>query len=180
MKYIILGLLIIFVFLIAVMVILIKYNRDKISDLLIKIHEAEENIHILINKKIELILNINNCIEEKSDDIKIDNIDDITNKELNIYEQNSMLNNCYNQILEIVDYNNNVVLDDEEYKNVKKLKDVSISLIGVQNYFNDNIEILNESINKFPANLITKSKKIKKRELFINEKNEIFEILKKE
>jgi len=180
MKYIILGLLIVIVFILAVMVILIKYNSDKLKDLMIKINEAEENINILVNKKIELILNINNCIEDKSLDIKVDNIDEITNKELNIYEQNRILNNCYNQILEIVDYNNNVILDDEEYKNVKRLKDISISLNGVQNYYNDNVNILNNYINKFPTNLITKSKKLKKRELFVNEKNEIFEILKNE
>jgi hypothetical protein len=179
MKYIILGIAITVILILVIIAIILKSKSDKIKEILIKITEAEENISLLLGKKMELVININNYIEDKSEDKLFDDVGTIVNKELDSHEQNAMLNSCYDKILELVDYNNDVILDDEEYKDIKKLKEVSINLKGVENYYNDNINILNDYIGKFPNNIVAKSKKIKKREPYINEKSEIFEILKK-
>ena len=179
MKYIIIGAVITVVLLIVIVILVLKSKSDKINDLLVKINEAEENIDLLIKKKLELVININNYIEDKSEETILEDVGDILNKELSSYEQNTMLNSCYNKILELVDYNNSIILPDEEYKDVKKLKDVSINLLGVEKYYNDNIKILNDYISGFPASVVAKSKKIKKKEPYTNEKSEIFEILKK-
>lgn len=179
MKYIILGVTITVILLIVIIILVLKSKKDKIDDMLIKVNEAEENIAILLKKKMELVININNYIEDKSEEHLFDDIGDIVNKELNSFEQNTMLNSCYFKILELVDYNGTIILDDEEYKDVKKLKKLSTDLTGVESYYNDNIKILNEYIKKFPANIVAKSKKLKEKEPYINEKSEIFEILKK-
>ena len=179
MKYIILGIAITVILILVIIALILKSKADKIKDIVIKITEAEENINLLLNKKLELVININNYIEEKAEEEIVDDIGTMVNKELDSYEQNTMLNNCYDKILELIDYNNTIILDDDEYKDVKKLKEVATNLVGVENYFNDNATLLNDYIRKFPANIVSKSKKIKKKELYINEKSEIFEILKK-
>ena len=179
MKYIVLGAAITAVLILVIIALILKSKSDRINDLLIKIREAEENINRLLSKKMELVLNINNYIEDKSDEQIISDVSEIANKELTTYEQNTVLNNCYDKILELVEYNNSVILDDEEYKDVVKLKTVSTNLQAVEKYFNDNIEVLNDYITKFPAKIVAKSKKIKVKEPYVNEKSEIFEILKK-
>ena len=179
MKYIILGAIITIVLIIVVIILVLKGKKDKIDDMLIKINEAEENIKLLLKKKMELVVNINNYIEDKSEEPLFEDKDSLTNKELDTYEQNTMLNSYYYKILELVDYNGNIILDDDEYKDVDKLKAVSINLKGVETYYNDNIEIYNDYITKFPASVVAKSKKIKIKEPYVNEKSEIFEILKK-
>ena len=179
MKFIVLGVVITVVLILVIIALILKSKSDKINDLLIKIREAEENINHLLSKKMELVININNYIEDKSEEQLFEDVGDIVNKELDTHEQNTMLNNCYDKILELVEYNNSIILDDEEYKDVVKLKSLSTNLLAVENYYNDNIKILNNYISKFPAKIVAKSKKIKEKEPYINEKSEIFEILKK-
>ena len=112
MKYIVLGAAITAVLILVVIALILKSKSDRINDLLIKIREAEENIHRLLGKKMELVLNINNYIEDKSEEHIINDVSEIANKELDTYEQNKVLNNCYDKILELVEYNNSLILDD--------------------------------------------------------------------
>ena len=60
--YIVLTLIVI---LIAVLmfIYIVHYNKFQIA--IIKISEAEENISMLLNKKLELLIRINKFIEEK-------------------------------------------------------------------------------------------------------------------
>ena len=175
MKYIVVGAIITIVFVILLCLLLIRNKKIKIKDILLKVDEAEETITILLKKKSKSILAINEMIEEKSDKVIIEDKDELSDKDFDNHEFNKVLNDYYDKIIEVIDYNNEVILDDEESKEMKKLKNISLDLIGTQKYYNDNIAILNKYAKSFPTSLFTSSKK---KEPYINEKSEIFEILK--
>ena len=175
MPYIIVSVLLI----IAILVIVFKISYDKITDCNIKITEGKETINIMLKKKLELILNLANEIEEVSDNKYQDELVMTTEEELDSLELNKKLNNDYNKILEIVVYNAEVVLSDKGTKNLDEAKKLTLELIGVENYFNENATSFNKMLKKFPYNIIGKLKKYRKQGLYENEKKEIFEILKK-
>ena len=64
--------IVLIIIVLAIIGIVLVVNYNKIQDAMIKISEAQENIDILLNKKIELITNINNIIESKNKNKKID------------------------------------------------------------------------------------------------------------
>jgi len=175
MPYIIVSVLLI----IAILVIVFKVSYDKITDLNIKITEGKETINVMLKKKLELILNIVNEIEEVSDNKYQDELVMTTEEELDSVELNKKLNNDYNKILEIVVYNAEVVLSDKGTKNLDEAKKLTLELIGVENYFNENAREYNKMLKRFPYSIIGKIKKYRKQGLYENEKKEIFEILKK-
>jgi len=167
------------VFIIGLFIVLLIADNDKLKEKYIKIKAANESIGSLLKKKLELCNKIVKYIDEKNDndickDVKISNA-----KELNSFELNEKLNNLYSKILEIVEYNKEVILDDDENKKVAKLKDLSLELLGAQKYYNENAESLNKLVGKIPYNLVSKFKGYKRVKLYENEKKEIFEILKK-
>ncbi len=175
MPYIIVSVLLI----IAILVIIFKVSYDKLTDCNIKIVEGKETINVMLKKKLELILNIANEIEDVSDNKYQDELVMATEDELDSIELNKKLNNDYNKILEIVVYNAEVVLSDKGTKNLDEAKKLTLELIGVENYFNENATSYNKMLKRFPYNIIGKLKKYRKQGLYENEKKEIFEILKK-
>ena len=176
MKLIIVGIIITVILIFVLIFLFILNKKRKIKDILLKVDEAEESIGNLLKKKGEAILTINEMIEEKSDKIVVENKDEIKEQEnITKHDMNKILNGYFDKILEIVEYNNEVILDDEESIELAKLKNISLDLAGVQKYYNENITILNNYQKSFPTSLFTSSKK---KEPYINEKSEIFDILK--
>ena len=144
----------------------------------LKISEAEENIKILLTKKMELLVLIRNTIEDKNKNVKISDFD-ITNKKMNSFELNKQLNIFNKKITEIVEYSKDVKLNDDEKKLVSDLKNINIELEGNERYYNDNVVIYNKLIKCFPSNIVGKICKYKVKDFYSKEKGEIFEILKK-
>ena len=152
MPYIIVSVLLI----IAILVIVFKVCYDKLTDCNIKIKEGTETINVMLKNKLELILKIANELEEISDNKYQDELVMTTEDELNSVELNKKLNNDYNKILEIVVYNAEVVLSDKGSKNLDVTKQLTLELIGVENYYNENATAYNKMLRKFPYNIIGK------------------------
>ena len=98
---------------------------------------------------------------------------------LNNFELNKELAKFDKIIIELTDYNKEIVFDDQEEESFDKLAKININRLAIEKYYNDNVTIFNKAIEKFPSNIIAKFKKYDEKELFSNEKEEIFEILKK-
>lgn len=154
-----------------------NYNKFQVS--IIKISAAEENINILLKKKFELIVRINNFIEEKKTESKMIGLDGLEKKNLNNFELNTELDKYNKKIIEITDYSKEIIFDDDEEKILKELSLVNIELLAAQRYYNDNVVKYNELIKCFPSNLVSRLCKYKIKNFYSNEKEEIFEILKK-
>ncbi len=100
-------------------------------------------------------------------------------EELDSISLNKKLNEYYYKIIEIVEYNVELVLSDDGNKNLKKLKKVTLELIGVEKYYNENAIIFNKLLKRFPNNILGKMKKYTKLETYDNSKKERFEMLNK-
>ena len=100
-------------------------------------------------------------------------------EELDSINLNKKLNEYYYKILEIVEYNVELVLSDDGSKNLKQLKKLTLELIGVEKYYNENAIIYNKLLRRFPNNIIGKMNKYSKLETYDNSKKERFEMLNK-
>ena len=116
----------------------------------------------------------NQCKEDLLKELEIIDVEKIDSIELN-----KNLAKFDKTIIELTDYNKEIVFDEEEEKTFDNLAKVNSDRLAVEKYYNDNASKFNNSINGFPSGIISKIKKYKERELFSNEKEEIFEILKK-
>lgn len=172
-------LIIAIVVIIVVLAILFITSYNKFQIALIKISEACENIDILLYKKIELITNINNIIEDKKEKKKIDIENTIHEGQLSTFELNKKLNGYSNEILEIVEYNKDVKFNDDEMKLVEELKKYNNDLLGAEKYYNVNVVEYNKLVKCFPSNIVGKIKGYKLKDFYSNEKEEVDELLKK-
>ena len=164
---------------VGLFIVVLVSDNYKLNEKYIKIKDANENISVLLKKKLEGCNKIVKIIDEKNDDelckeYKVNNY-----KELSNFELNEKVNDLYNRIIEIVDYNKDVILDDEENKKVSKLKELNLELLGIQKYYNENAKEMNRLVGRIPYNLVAKFKGYKRVKLYENTKKEIFEILKK-
>lgn len=155
---------------------IINYNKFQIS--IIRISEAEENINILLKKKLELMLRIKNFIEDKKEDYKIVGLEKLEKQELNTFELNIELEKYNKKIMEITDYDKNIIFDDDEMLVIKELYDINTECLASERYYNDNVVTYNNLIKCFPSNIIAKICKYRFKDFYSNEKEEIFEILK--
>lgn len=173
----------IYIFIIIVIIVsillsiyIINYNKFQIS--IIRISEAEENINILLKKKLELMLRIKNFIEDKKEDYKIAGLEKLEKQELNTFELNIELEKYNKKIMEITDYDKNIIFDDDEMLVIKELYDINTECLASERYYNDNVVTYNNLIKCFPSNIIAKICKYRFKDFYSNEKEEIFEILK--
>lgn len=176
--------MLIYIFIVAIIFVAILltifityYNKFQIA--IIKISEAEENIKILLNKKFEYIIRINSFVEDKKPESKIPGLEKFNTKNFNTFELNTELNKYNKKIVEITDYSKNLVFDDKEEETIRELEEINIELLGSEKYYNDNVVIYNKLIKCFPSNIVGKICKYKSKDFYSNEKEEIFEILKK-
>lgn len=165
--------------LLALIIGIYIYYHNKYQISMIKIKEAENNIDSLLNKKLELLLNVNEFVNKKKKKISLDGIDEIDKDKLNNFELNISLAKYNKTIIELTDYNKDIKFNDDEKNTLKELEKVEIDCLASQRYYNDNVVGYNNLINKFPSNIIGRMLKFKEKEFYVNEKEEIFEILKK-
>ena len=132
----------------------------------------------MLDKKLDTIIRINKFIEEKNEEKKIPGEEKLDKKGLNSFDLKKELDKYNKKIIEITDYNKEIIFDDDEVAILDDLNDLNIDLLGAEKYYNDNVVIYNKLIKCFPSNWVAKICKYKIKDFYSNEKEEIFEILK--
>lgn len=173
--YIVLSVLIVVITVIFVVIIV---NINKFQTLNIKINEAEENIGLLLYEKYDLLYKIGKIVKKESKDTFFDGLDDIIVEDISKIELNKKLAKFDSKIIELIDYNKEINFDEESLKLFSDLENVNIECAADEKYYNDNVEIFNRLVGQFPSSIIAKIKKYKRRDFYVNEKEEIFEIMK--
>jgi len=156
---------------------IIYYNKFQVA--FIKISEAEENISMLLEKKLDLIIRINKFIEAKKKESRLVGVEALENKDLNNFELNTELTKYNKKIIEMVDYSKGISFKEKELEVLDELSALNIDCLAAEKYYNDNVVIYNELVKCFPSNIVSKTCKYEIKEFYSNEKEEIFEILKK-
>ena len=164
-------------FLLLLTIFLIKGNKLKLLSL--KINEAEKDVSEVLNSKYEELKTINEIMKKKDKEDLLKEIETLNIESINNIELNKELSKYDKAIIEITDYNKEIVFDEDEEKEFDKLAKIDVNRLAIEKFYNDNVTKYNAETSKFISNIISKFKKYKKKELFSNEKEEIFEILKK-
>ena len=171
MLYVICGIVL---FLILLFIIIFLHFKKKYDFYFLKVSEANNNIEIIIEKKIEILLKIAQIIDKD----KIKELEEFKGKELTSHQCYIELNSIGNKLLKEA--------DDEEYESNKKLNnlidrfdDNECDLKGVLKYYNDNAAEINNYKHKFPSNIVGFFLHYKELDIYKIEKRESFAILSK-
>lgn len=178
MKYlIILG---IFIVLIVIIIIVLNNCKYRFKLLNIKIEEADSNINLFLQKKKSSLDSIiKELIKQKNDEERFNDFIQNINNEKDSIRLHSKLNKTYSQVSKILFDNEKLAENKNIVKHLKDLKNNEEDLIGSIKFYNDTIVDYNGIIKIFPYNLIAKTRKYSEKEFYNNEKEELFEILKK-
>lgn len=154
-------------------------NCNRFQSLIIKINEAEKNIGSLLREKQNLLLLINESLGKKESDDFLNTITNINVNELNNFELNSSLSKFDSRIVELRDFERDIELTEEQLKMFDDLENINVDCLASEKYYNDNVNLYNKLLDTFPSSVVAKLKRFKHKEIYSNEKEEIFEILKK-
>ena len=146
------------IILIVLIIILFKNFNEKLSNILNKLNESENEALEKLKIKQDITLKLIKFIETKYkveskvfEDVKKLKIDS-----LNSFKSEKILNKCHKEILQIRE-------DNKETKNFKELlksyDDNELHIIALRTYHNKYTLIYNNLIKKFPYNIVSKIKK---------------------
>ena len=158
---------------------LLLINGYKLKSLNIRIEEAENDVSETLKEKHALLTSIDSIMKSKDKDDLFQGLDTININDLNNIELNIELSKYDKVIVELTDYNKEIVYDDNEQQIFESLAKTNIDRLAIEKYYNDNVTKYNKLLNSFPSSIIARFRDYNKKELFKNEKEEIFEILKK-
>lgn len=171
MIYLILGLVLLVILL---LVINFLYYKNKFNFYFLKIEEADNNIELILEKKIEILLKIAKIIDKDMEK----ELEEFKKKEISKHQCYIELSSLGNKLLKEA--------DAEEYESNKKLNnligrfdDNECDLKGSLKYYNDNAVEINNYIHKFPSNIVSLFSHFKELDIYKIEKRESFAILSK-
>lgn len=171
MIYLILGLVLLVILL---LVINFLYYKNKFNFYFLKVEEADNNIELILEKKIEILLKIAKIIDKDMEK----ELEEFKKKEISKHQCYIELSSLGNKLLKEA--------DDEEYESNKKLNnligrfdDNECDLKGSLKYYNDNAVEINNYIHKFPSNIVSLFSHFKELDIYKIEKRESFAILSK-
>lgn len=174
MFYAILGSIVVVA--IILMIITICYN--KFSFVIIKIEEAENNIDVLLDKKVEL-LDRTRPIIKKEIKLKefLEDIEFLKDSKINHFEMNSNLKNCHNELLKTIDDNEKLLKSESLMSIIDEINANEDAILGSIKFYNDSVVIFNQLVKSFPACIVAFIFRYKRKDFYSNEKREMFEIL---
>lgn len=171
MIYLILGLILLVILL---LVINFLYYKNKFNFYFLKVEEADNNIELILEKKIEILLKIAKIIDKDMEK----ELEEFKKKEISKHQCYIELSSLGNKLLKEA--------DAEEYESNKKLNnligrfdDNECDLKGSLKYYNDNAVEINNYIHKFPSNIVSLFSHFKELDIYKIEKREAFAILSK-
>ena len=171
MIYLILGLVLLVILL---LVINFLYYKNKFNFYFLKVEEADNNIELILEKKIEILLKIAKIIYKDMEK----ELEEFKKKEISKHQCYIELSSLGNKLLKEA--------DAEEYESNKKLNnligrfdDNECDLKGSLKYYNDNAVEINNYIHKFPSNIVSLFSHFKELDIYKIEKREAFAILSK-
>ena len=175
MNLIIIG--VILLLLILIIIATLSF-RKKIKFYTTKTNEAENSIKKSLNKKKKYLNKIKPLILEEIDQNNfLEGIEDF-NVDNNDYLNNiQSLADFQDEITSTIDENDKLLNKEEIEKLIEKINDNEVELNASIKYYNDNANIFNQKIEKFPANIIRIFFGYKRKEFYENKQREEFEIL---
>lgn len=158
-------------------IFIVYHNKFKFS--VIKIEEAENNIDLFLQRKLELLKRSRQVVikELKSEDF-LEQLDSDTISDLNHFELNDLLKKTYNEFFQTLDDNEKLFKSESLVHIIDDLNSNEIDLVAAIKFYNDTVVMFNQLIVSFPSNIIRLFFGYRKKEFYSHEKREIYKILK--
>lgn len=174
MLYVISG--VIGVILIILIIITVNYNRFRFA--IIKIDEAENNIEVLLKKKIELLDRTRPIIKKelKLEEF-LEEIDFLKESQINHFEMNNSLKECHTNLIKVLDDNEKLFKSETLTTIIEEINSNEEAIVGCTKFYNDSVVVFNKLVGAFPSNLVAFLWRYKRKEFYNNEKREMYEIL---
>lgn len=174
MLYTILAIMI--VISIILLVITIFYNKFNFA--IIKIEEAENNIDILFEKKIQL-LERTRPIVKKELKLKefLEDIEFLSETTINHFEMNNSLKALHNELNKTLDEHEKLYKSESLTSIIEEINSNEEAILGSTKFYNDNVVIFNQLVGSFPSSFVALLWGYKKKDFYNNEKKEMYEIL---
>lgn len=174
MLYVISG--VIGVILIILIIITVNYNRFRFA--IFKIDEAENNIEVLLKKKIELLDRTRPIIKKelKLEEF-LEEIDFLKESQINHFEMNNSLKECHTNLIKVLDDNEKLFKSETLTTIIEEINSNEEAIVGCTKFYNDSVVVFNKLVGAFPSNLVAFLWRYKRKEFYNNEKREMYEIL---
>lgn len=154
-------------------------SKNRFNFLNIKIKEADSNINLYLQKKKTTLNNIIKIIiDEKQDDGKFDDFDNLVKKPKDSFELHSTLNKYYSILSNLLLENEELSRNEDIVNHLVNLKSNEEDLIGSIKFYNDTIVDYNGLVNAFPHKVYARMHSFNTKDFYKNEKEELFDILK--
>ena len=176
MNFVYIGIIV--VVLILILFLLIKSYLNKVKVYVIKIDEADKNIDLLLQKKLELFTNIKDKTKETLDLDILEDLPKVKTKNLDSFEKDKAYEDLEKDIKDSLIYNKKLILDEELQTLLDSLKNTNIELRATKKYYNDFADLYNEKVNRFPKKIIARIKGYDEIDYYETKEQEEFEILK--
>ncbi len=167
-------LLIAIVFAVVAIIVLVYFiGVTKLKEYKERMDKAESIIEENLNKKLELIINLNSAIKKvtgKKDYLK----DYVSMKDLIItnIEMDLKLEEAVKLINDLTNDYNDLNKDSEFIKQIEHLKEIDEVLVSAKNIFNQNAMLSNKYMKNFPYNIVAKIAKYRIRSFYTSNKIE--------
>lgn len=158
------------------MIITINYNKFRFT--IIKIDEAENNIEVLLKKKMELLDRTRPIIKKELRlNEFLEDIDFLVASDINHFEMNSSLKETHLELIKILDEHEKLLKSEKLVSIIEEINSNDESILGSTKYYNDSVVNFNKLVGSFPSNIIAILWGYKRKEFYNNERREMYEIL---
>ncbi len=163
---------------IIVLTIIIIIYSNKFNFAIIKIDEAEGNLDVLLQRKLDLL---ERTIPIVKKELKLDEfmseLIGLQETDLNHFQLNDILREEYNVLFKTLGENEKLFKSESLNRILRELNDNEEAIIGSIKFYNDNVVIFNQLVSSFPAKLAAVMHHYKKKEFYSDENKEMYEIL---
>lgn len=157
-------------------IVTVFYNKFRFA--IIRIEEAENNIDILFEKKIQLLERTRPIVKKE---LKLneflDDIEFLNESTINHFEMNNCLKKLHNELNKVLDEHEKLYKSEALISIVEEINSNEEAILGSTKYYNDNVVIFNKLVNGVPSNIVAFICGYKKKDFYNNEKKEMYEIL---
>ena len=164
------------VILLFIIIFIIYGNRFNFA--IIKINEAESNLDVLLNRKLDLLERTIPVIKKE---LKLEEfmpeINGINEANLNHFQLNEILKNEYDELFKTLDENEKLFKSESLNRILRDLNDNEEAIIGSIKFYNDNVVIFNHLVSSFPSKIVALFKRYKRKDFYNDENKEMYEIL---
>lgn len=165
------------VLLIIIIIILISIN-NKFAFAIIKINEAESNLDVLLERKLDLLQRTIPIVKKeiKLEDF-LEDLNEFNTSSLNHFQVNDILKRANNELYKILDEHDKLFKSENLSAILRDLSDNEEAIIGSIKFYNDNVVIFNQLVSSFPAKIVALFHHYKRKEFYNDESKEIYELL---